>query len=71
VGIIVWLIRIDLLRVACLLIARWGRKPAHAEVIRWLVALGMRWLGDDVFVSTNAATESLDDDQIIESVRVG
>lgn len=66
-----WMIRIDLLRVATLLICRWGRKPEHREVIRWLVALGVRWLGDDSFIATNAATESLDDDQILESTRIG
>lgn len=65
-----WLLRVDLLRVAVLLICRWERRPSFAEVVKWICHLGMRWLGDDCFIGDEHSTVALDDDQILESLRL-
>lgn len=65
-----WILFVDLLEVAEQWKKRNGRYPSGDENVRWLLTLGFRWGGGDLFFSDADATESLYHGEITESLRL-
>jgi hypothetical protein len=64
----VWCVVVDMLELAEQRRKRDGVYPTLAQLVCWMMALGFRWGGGNLFFCDFDATESLFHEEIIESM---